>query len=66
MTWLSRNINHFPMPLGILLNLSSVSVAYRNRRRQKAGLAHPSSSKTTIALICLMVVYCLSMIFARP
>ncbi len=59
MTWLYHNINHFTAPLGFLLGLFAAVVGYQSVQRQKAGLPpNHLSRRTTIAMVCVILVCC--------
>ncbi len=73
MTWLYHNINHFSVPLGMLLGLFSAVVGYQRVQRQKAGLPpQPLSRGTTITMVCVILVSCFLLgvcfvrVFVRP
>jgi hypothetical protein len=58
MHWLYQNINHFTVPLGMLLSLFAAFVGIDRLRRQKNGLPLASFKGSTAALTYVAICLC--------
>ena len=58
MHWLNANINHFTVPVAMLLSVFSTTVGLGQMRRQKAGLPPVSVSRPAKALAYVAICVC--------
>jgi hypothetical protein len=58
MQWLYQNINHFTVPVGMLLGLFAAIVGLDRRRRQKNGLPPAIFKGPTAALTYVAICLC--------
>ena len=58
MSWLYGNINHFTVPLGILLGLMATLLGLRAQRLREAGIPGPYLSDATRNIAIVVIVIC--------
>lgn len=58
MNWLTRNINHFTIPLGMLLGLLAAFIGFRTQSNRRAGLPIPFSGRGFRGFMIVLVVVC--------
>lgn len=58
MHWLYMNINHFTLPVALVLSIFSFTVGLQQMRRRKAGLHPVSISRPAKALAYVAICVC--------
>ncbi len=56
MYWLIRNINHFTVPIGMLLGLFAALFGLANKRRLKAGQPPLAPSRNLRVLMVIVIL----------
>ena len=58
MNWIHTNINHFTVPLGMLLGLIAAFFGFTVQRKRKAGLPPPYISEGVRNSVIVVLIIC--------